>query len=127
MGCPPRSREFDTHKEPGPRSRLPTRAEVDEPIATKKDYGDFSDGLEDIHNQIHGWVGGRCGDMNHIAFELMILSFWSHHAMIDRIWQMSPGHSLPLYLYDEVLESFNLTVRKVLNIYELGYDYAGQQ
>ena len=50
--------------------------------------------------------------------------------MIDRIfwlWQLSPSHSLPLYVYDEVLDPFRLTTRQVLNIYQLGYDYASQQ
>ncbi len=129
FGCSPRSREFDTHREPGSPSRLPTPTQIKELIA-KKDYGDFSDGLEDIHNDIHGWVGGRCGDMNHIPFAAYDPIFWSHHVMIDRIfwlWQLNGGHTLPLYLYDEVLEPFNLTVRRVLNIYQLGYDYASQQ
>jgi hypothetical protein len=36
-------------------------------------------------------------------------------------------HRIPLLLYDEVLDPFNLTLRQVINIYELGYDYASQQ
>jgi hypothetical protein len=59
--------------------------------------------------------------------------FWSHHAMIDRLfwlWQPNPSHSLPLYLYDVVLDPFGgnaASVKQVLNIYQFGYDYASQQ
>lgn len=127
-GCP-KSRSYDTHREPGMPSQLPAPEEI-ESLLNLSDYGDFSDGLEDIHNRIHGWIGGRCGDMSYVPFAAYDPIFWSHHSMIDRIfwlWQLRPGHSLPLGLYDEVLDPFNLTIRQVLNIYQLGYDYASQQ
>ena len=129
IGCP-RARTFDTHREPGLPSRLPKPEDINKILEENRDYGDFSDALEDIHDGIHGWVGGRCGDMGFIEFAAYDPIFWSHHCMIDRIfwlWQMKPGNSLPLYLYDEVLDPFRLTVRQVLNIYQLGYDYASQQ
>ena len=54
--------------------------------------------------------------------------FWSHHAMIDRLWylwQLRIGNSrMPPELLNVVLAPFNLTVRDVLNIYDLGYEYA---
>ena len=109
--------------------QLPSPEEIAE-LLKLKDYGDFSDGLEDIHNRIHGWVGGRCGDMSYVPFAAYDPIFWCHHSMIDRIfwlWQIGPGHSLPIQIYNEVLDPFNLTVRQVLNIYQLGYDYASQQ
>jgi tyrosinase len=121
--------EYDTHREPLSPSQLPTPQEV-EAVLSKSDYGDFSDGLEDIHNFLHGWVGGTCGDMSYVPFSAFDPIFWSHHCMIDRLfwlWQLRPGHNLPLTLYNEVLDPFNLTVKQVINIYELGYDYASQQ
>ena len=127
-GCP-KSRSYYTHREPGNSFQLPSREDI-KYLLSLTDYGDFSDGLEDIHNRIHGWVGGRCGDMSYVTFAAFDPIFWSHHCMIDRIfwlWQLSASHSLPLFLYDQVLDPFNLTVRQVLNIYQLGYDYAGQQ
>jgi tyrosinase len=127
-GCP-KAKSYDTHREPGQPALLPTPQEVED-LLKLPDYGDFSDGLEDIHNRIHGWVGGQCGDMAYVSFAAYDPIFWSHHCMIDRIfwlWQLRTGHSLPLYLYDEVLDPFSLTVNQVLNIYQLGYDYAGQQ
>ena len=84
-------------------------------------------GLEDILNRIHRWVGGRCGDNSYVSFAAYDPIFWSRHCMIDRIfwlWQLRDSHSLPLCLYDQVLDPFNLTVRQVLEVYQLDYDYA---
>ena len=54
--------------------------------------------------------------------------FWSHHAMIDRlwyIWQNGPrGVDPPPDLLDTVLMPFPMTVRQVLDITRLDYDYA---
>ena len=127
-GCQ-KSKVYDTHREPGSPSLLPTPKDV-EAVLNLTEYGDFSDGLEDIHNQIHGWVGGKCGDMSYVPFAAYDPIFWSHHVMIDRLfwlWQLRPSHSLPLYLNNAVLDPFNLTIKQVLNIYSLGYDYASQQ
>ena len=55
--------------------------------------------------------------------------FGSHHCMIDRlwyIWQIQHGNSgMPANMYDMILEPFDLSVRDVLNINDLGYEYAG--
>lgn len=127
-GCQKPS-EYDTHREPSNPHLLPTKHRI-QSLLSLKDYGDFSDGLEDIHNSIHGWIGGRCGDMSYVPFSAFDPIFWVHHCMIDRVfwlWQLKPGHNIPLLLYDEALDPFNLTVRQVINIYELGYDYSSQQ
>jgi tyrosinase len=129
-GCP-KSLIFDTHREPGLpfAPTLPTTAEVEE-VLSRRDYGDFSDGMEDIHNRVHGYVGGLCGDMSHVPFAAFDPIFWAHHSMIDRLfqlWQLDARHSVPLSLRNQVLRPFELTVGDVLNIYELGYDYASQQ
>jgi tyrosinase len=127
-GCP-KSITFDTHRESLSPTQLPTSGEV-EGILSLNDYGDFSDGMENIHNSIHGWVGGRCGDMSYVPFAAFDPIFWVHHSMVDRLfwlWQLRPGHSVPTSLRSTVLQPFNLTVGDVLNIYELGYDYASQQ
>jgi tyrosinase len=127
----PKSLVFDTHREPNSRfgPSLPTDTEVKKVLA-EKDYGFFSDALEQIHNRVHGFVGGRCGDMSYPAFAAFDPIFWAHHSMIDRLfylWQLDTKHTIPLSLRDTVLKPFELTVGKILNAYELGYDYAGQQ
>ena len=65
----PKSLKFDTHREPGLpfAPALPRADEVNE-VLSRRDYGDFSDGMEDIHNRVHGYVGGLCGDMSHVPF-----------------------------------------------------------
>ena len=129
-GCQ-KTLEYDTHRNTlsNDSPLLPSQQEIDSLLALR-DYGDFSDGLEEIHNRIHGWIGGQCGDMSYVPFAAFDPIFWIHHSMIDRLfylWQQNPGHDIPLLIYDEVLDPFNLTVRQVINIYELGYDYASQQ
>lgn len=55
--------------------------------------------------------------------------FWSHHAMIDRIWSLwqSASGNVPPGLLDVVLAPFNMKAGDVLNINNLGYDYAAGQ
>ena len=56
-------------------------------------YTDFATGLEDIHNQVHGWVGGATGTMSFLDRAPADPMFWMHHANIDRlwsVWQQSP-------------------------------------
>jgi tyrosinase len=56
-------------------------------------YTDFATGLEDVHNFVHGWVGGATGTMSFLDRAPADPIFWMHHANIDRlwsIWQKSP-------------------------------------
>jgi len=91
-------------------------------------FGDFSDELQIIHGMIHVWVGGSMGDVEYAAFDPI---FWSHHSMVDRlwwIWQLKYGFdNIPDNTKNVVLEPFGLTVRDVLNIHELGYDYSNTE
>ena len=117
--------EEDTVRDPGSPGSLPLPSTV-ENLLNLNDYGDFSDQLEQVHNFIHVWVGGHMAQVPFAAFDPV---FWSHHSMVDRIWwlwQLRHGNSgMPEHTLDMVLAPFNLRVRDVLNIYQLGYDYAG--
>lgn len=120
---PPADR--DTTRSPDDPSNLPTPDQVNFALSLS-DYGDFSDEIEGIHDSIHVWVGG---DMSTVPFAAWDPIFWSHHSMIDRLWwlwQLQHGiNNIPNELLDEELAPFPFTVRRVLNIHELGYDYAG--
>lgn len=123
--------EHDTHRETeGTNSpNLVSQQQVNDALS-ERNYGFFSDALEELHNSMHQWIGGRCGDMAHVPTAAFDPIFWIHHCTIDRmfwLWQQNAAHIIPLMLYDEVLDPFRLTVRQVINVYELGYDYAGQQ
>jgi len=117
----------DTRRDPDDPTNLPTQADVDGVIGTA-DWTDFNSQLENIHDNVHGWVGGDMGVVATSAYDPI---FWSHHCMIDRIWwlyQVRNGNgNIPDKLLDAVLKPFNFTVRDVLNVNDLGYDYAANQ
>lgn len=114
-----------TERDPSSPQLLPTKDEVTR-LLNLTEFSDFNDALENIHDRIHGWVGGSMGIVSVAAFDPI---FWSHHCMVDRLWylwQLQHGNSgMPANMYDMPLEPFNLRVRDVLNINDLGYEYAG--
>jgi tyrosinase len=91
-----------------------------------KGFVDFSNALQDTHDAIHGWVGGVMSQVSFAAFDPI---FWAHHCMVDRIWWMwqnRQGNStMPEALLNHSLPPFGKTVREVLDVNELGYEYAG--
>lgn len=117
----------DTRRRPGDTNDLPTQSKVDA-VTTSTDWTDFNFQLEDMHDDVHGWVGGDMGFVSTSAFDPI---FWSHHCMIDRLWwlwQARNGNgNLPDNLLDVVLAPFKFTVRDMLNVNDLGYDYAANQ
>jgi tyrosinase len=116
-----------TRRQPGPVAGLPTQSDVDDCLG-RSDWSDFTMALEDVHDAVHGWVSGDMGVIGTAAFDPI---FWAHHTMIDRIWwlwQVRHGNGdVPTALLDVVLTPFNFKVRDVLNVQDLGYDYAAAQ
>lgn len=102
---------------------LPTPEAV-EAVLELTDFRDFSNQLQDIHDGIHGWVGGDMGSVATSAFDPV---FWAHHGMIDRIWylwQLRHGmNNIPASYLDKALFP-GYTVQQVLDVRALGYDYA---
>jgi tyrosinase len=91
-----------------------------------QDFSQFSERLRiGWHNSIHNWVGG---DMGIVAFAAYDPIFWIHHCNIDRIWaiwQTRNGiHNIAHHMDNVVLRPFGMTVKDVLNINSLGYEYA---
>jgi tyrosinase len=113
-----------TWRAPRPLRELPTPEEVGFAL-TKNDFEDAELYIEDLHDRIHGWVSGTMGEVATAAYDMI---FYSHHCMIDRIWylwQKRYGNASGLEdILDEPLDPFGLTVNKVLDIHQLGYDYA---
>ncbi len=103
---------------------LPDPAQVDAVIALD-DFIDFQTQPEDIHNNIHVWVGGTMSDIATAAYDPL---FWAHHAMIDRIWRLwqlaHPAAGPPEVLVGQALRPFQMTVSQTLDMTALGYDYA---
>jgi tyrosinase len=115
--------ERRTVRNPSGPANLPTTQDVDSVLALT-DFRDFSNQLQDIHDGIHGWVGGDMGSIGTSAFDPV---FWAHHAMIDRLWylwQLRHGvNNIPAHYLDKALFP-GYTVQQVLDVRALGYDYA---
>jgi tyrosinase len=128
---PPRQ----TVRFPGAPADLPTQGEI-ESLLELTSFSDFQLQLEDFHDRLHGWAGGtnfdpnspRGGDMGVVARAAYDPLFFSHHCMIDRLWylwQLRQGvANIPPDYLDRSLPPFSLTVRDVLDIRRLGYEYA---
>ena len=123
-----------TVRDPEPPEDLPQRGDIDEDgsvenILTAPTFEDFSSRLESgPHNEVHGWVGGSMSAVPTSAYDPI---FWSHHAMIDRLWYIWQnslyGHQAPPpHLMNLVLTPFPMTVADTLDISLLGYEYAVQ-
>jgi tyrosinase len=116
-----------TERVADPAERLPPTAEDYNRAVAAANFHEFSELIEGIHDGIHGWVGGTMGLIEYAAFDPL---FWSHHAMIDRLWwiwqQKNPATGGPDDRLREVgLDPFApLTVQGTLNANSLGYDYA---
>jgi tyrosinase len=113
-----------TRREAGRALELPSREEVED-VLSRSQFIDFSRALEQLHNNVHGWVGGHMGMIPFAAFDPV---FWAHHTMCDRIWRLwqlrHPGAHPPASIIDEALPPFRMTVRQTLSVTALGYDYA---
>jgi tyrosinase len=124
QATPPLNRR--TRRDPGgnPFATLPTHNDIDAALEDS-DWASFSDRIEDLHDAVHGWVGGDMGDVRTAAFDPI---FFAHHCMIDRLWhlwQIRHGlNNISHDLLDLPLVPFGKTVRDVLDVQRLGYEYA---
>ena len=120
----------DTERSPWDNGEgLPTEAQVDEVLNIEDNddhFDEFTDEIEEVHDQVHGWVGGAMGVVPFAAYDPI---FWSHHSFIDKLWwdwQKKSGISeMPDSYKDLPLAPFGLTVKDVIEVYDLGYEYAG--
>jgi tyrosinase len=112
-----------TTRNPGAPADLPAPEDVEQ-LLDVTDFRDFSNQLQDIHDSVHGWVGGDMGVIATSAFDPV---FWAHHTMIDRVWylwQLRHGvNDIPAEYLDKALFP-GYTVQQVLDVRSLGYDYA---
>jgi tyrosinase len=93
-------------------------------------YDEFNQRCWRLHDNIHGWVGGEMGDPDWAAFDPL---FWAHHTMVDRLWRIwqedHQGADPSADLIDTAMtfgRTPSFTVREVLDVKRLGYEYAGQ-
>jgi tyrosinase len=122
---PPANWAAQTSRAPGPPSALPDEQAV-EAVLARSDWKDFSTQLEQqLHNPVHGWVGGDMGVVALAAYDPL---FWAHHTMVDRLWSLWQGrhasYGPPPDTYSTPVGFGRLTVGDVLDHKRLGYDYA---
>jgi tyrosinase len=109
----------------GPRpGSLPTQAQIDS-VLKRGDFLDFSARLRQLHNSVHGQIGGSMGLIENSAFDPI---FWAHHSYVDRAWRLwqleHPSTGLPQSVLNQALAPFPMTVQQTLSVTGLGYDYA---
>jgi tyrosinase len=123
-----------TRRFPGNPAQLPTSQNITN-LLNLSQFNDFSTQLEGYHDGIHGWTGGVSGGNNPVGGDMGTVStaawdplFWSHHCMIDRLWYLwQTKHgvtNIPPNILSMPLRPFALTVKDVLSINTLGYEYA---
>jgi tyrosinase len=93
-------------------------------------YKEFEQRCWQLHDNIHDWVGGTMGDQNWAAYDPL---FWAHHSMVDRLWRIWQHNNPSALPSGDVLDASmtfatapSLKVREVLDVNQLGYDYAAQ-
>jgi tyrosinase len=125
MPAMPGSRARRTRRSPDVPANLPSPDDVTKVLGLSS-FVDFSNQLQDLHDQVHGWVSGDMGVIVTSAFDPI---FWAHHCMIDRLWylwQLRWGvTNIPPNYLRQTLAPWALTVQDVLDIQRLGYEYAG--
>jgi tyrosinase len=116
----------DTYRVPGRPGALPNAAHV-QWLINLETFADFTQQVEQTHNNVHSWVGGTMDEIPVAAFDPI---FWAHHTMIDRIWalwqQKHPGAGTGgLVPTEQPLGPFpTLNVGQTFDIATLGYEYA---
>ncbi|MEM7528514.1 MAG: tyrosinase family protein [Pseudomonadota bacterium] len=114
-----------TRRDPDVPGELPQASTIEDIVLQQNTFASFTMSVEQVHDDVHGWVGGSMSAVPTSAYDPI---FWSHHCMIDRLWylwQLSAlGMDPPPQLLDRVLAPFPMTVRQTLDIATLNYDYA---
>lgn len=129
---------FDETRNPGsiPESYIPTKKEWDDvqdaPNWDIYGGGKFKSGENEYktHNPMHNWVGGSNGNMTFRPTAAFDPIFWSFHCAVDRqwdLWQKKNPRLGPTTNLDYVLDGVNLTVKDVLTVEQLNYEYASSE
>ena len=108
---------------------LPGDLNYEEWILSAPSYTEFQRRLEALHGTVHVWTGGTMRDPEWAAYDPI---FWSHHAQVDRLWRVWQHHhggaNPPAAILDRAMsipQEPVFTPREVLDVKELGYEYAG--
>jgi tyrosinase len=113
-----------TSRESATPTQLPGKESIEE-LLEINDFATFASTLENLHNRIHGWVGGTNGLVSLSSYDPF---FWAYQASIDRIWwlwqQTHVEEEPPKPIADQPLPPFAMSVADAWDTTLLGYDYA---
>jgi tyrosinase len=116
-----------TSRQPGQDPRIPPLPYGDryQYALAAPTFTSFNERITQVHDWVHVWVGGTMSDPAWAAYDPL---FWAHHCMVDRAWRIwqhnHPGALPPANFLDDALRPRSITVRQVLDVKQLGYDYA---
>ena len=110
-------------RHPGVLSPLPTKSAVNQALA-HADYTSFTSALEQVHNDVHNYVGGTMADISVSPADPL---FWMHHANIDRLWdawQQTHAAAHPLLSgKNAVMDPWKVKEPQTRSVARLGYKY----
>jgi tyrosinase len=110
-------------RHPGALSPLPTQNAVDQALA-HTDYTSFTSALEQVHNDVHNYVGGTMADISVSPSDPI---FWMHHSNIDRLWSTwqpkHPTQHANLSGKNAIMDPWTVTEPQTRDITTLGYSY----
>lgn len=116
-----------TFREPGATTAVPPLpyGGLYERALEAPSFTAFNQRITEVHDFVHVWTGGTMSDPAWAAYDPL---FWAHHCMVDRAWRIwqhhHPGALPPAIYLDQPLRPRAITVRQVLDVKQLGYDYA---
>lgn len=129
--------EPGTPEEPGPLPPPLRKAEIGGQevdlyawMMASTTYREFEERCWRLHDNMHVWVGGTMSNPEWAGYDPI---FYAHHAMVDRLWRIWQHNNPSALPSEEVLDTSltfasepSMTVREVLDVTQLGYDYAGE-
>lgn len=102
---------------------LPSPEDV-KAVLAQTAFTPFEADLEELHNQVHVWVGGPMQNISSAPADPL---FWLHHANVDRIWESwrrhNPGLNPHLHGNAAVLDPWSDTEPKTRDTANYNYQY----
>jgi tyrosinase len=121
---PPGSRPVQVTRSPGTQEALRRQADRIQQVAQANDFATFEEGLEDVHNNIHVWVGGTMSGLQTAPADPL---FYMLHANVDRIWwdwqQKHQGSHPALTGDDAILDPWRVTEPRTRDVTNFHYSY----
>jgi hypothetical protein len=114
-----------TMRRPGEQVDLP-QPDIIPLLLSQSNFSDFQQLAENVHDQLHVWVGGTSGWIPLGAYDPIN---WPIAASIDLIWRAwqlrHPEATVPENILSTALKPMDTSVADVLDCTNLGYDYDG--